>query len=74
MNDQFYSIEDDFDYKDIKFGGKTIQSIINDKKFNFKDFSTYLPLRKKEVSDSNIQMIFLDILKNGTHKNVSIMQ
>ena len=48
MNDQFYSIEDDFDYKDIKFGGKTIQSIINDKKFNFKDFSTYLPLRRKK--------------------------
>ena len=59
MNNQFFSVEDDFNFKDIKFGGKSIQSIIEEKKFNFKNFSTYLPLQKKEVSDSKIQMIFL---------------
>ena len=59
MNNQFFSVEDDFNFKDIRFGGKSIQSIIDEKKFNFKDFSTYLPLRKKEVLDSQIQMIFL---------------
>ena len=59
MNNQFFSVEDDFNFEDIRFGGKSIQSIIDEKKFNFKDFSTYLPLRKKEVLDSQIQMIFL---------------
>ena len=59
MNNQFFSVEDDFNFKDIKFGGKSIQSIIDEKKFNFKDFSTYLPLKKKEVLESQIQMIFL---------------
>ena len=59
MNNQFFSVEDDFNFKDIKFGGNTIESIIDEKKFNFKDFSNYLPLRRKEVLESKIQMIFL---------------
>ena len=59
MNNQFFSVEDNFDFKDIKFGGKSIKNIIEEKKFNFNDFSSYLPLRKKEVLDSKIQMIFL---------------
>ena len=59
MNNQFFSVEDNFDFKDIRFGGKSIQNIIEEKKFNFSDFSSYLPLRKKEVLDSKIQMIFL---------------
>ena len=59
MNNQFFSVEDNFDFKDIMFGGKSIQNIIEEKKFNLNDFSSYLPLRKKEVLDSKIQMIFL---------------
>ena len=59
MNNQFFSVEDDFNFKDIKFGGKSVQSIIDKKKFRFEDFSSYLPLRKKEVLESQIHMIFL---------------
>ena len=59
MNNQFFSVEDNFDFKDIKFGGRSIKNIIEEKKFNFSDFSSYLPLKKKEVLDSKIQMIFL---------------
>ena len=59
MNNQFFSVEDNFDFKNIKFGGRSIKNIIEEKKFNFSDFSSYLPLKKKEVLDSKIQMIFL---------------
>ncbi len=59
MNDQFFCVDDDYNYEEIKFGGKSIKDIVDDKRFNFKEFSTYLPLRKKEVIESNIQMIFL---------------
>ena len=27
MNNQFFSVEDNFDFKDIKFGGKSIKNI-----------------------------------------------
>jgi len=59
MNDNFFSVEDNFNFKDIKFGGKKISNIIEETKFTLEDFSSYLPLRKKEVLDSKIQMIFL---------------
>ena len=59
MNNQFFSVEDKFNFMDIKFGGKLIKEIIDEKEFNFSDFGTYLPLKKKEVLDSRIQMIFL---------------
>ena len=59
MNNQFFSVEDEFNFKDIKFGGKKIQNIIDEEKFTFNDFGIYLPLKKKEVLESHIQMIFL---------------
>jgi len=59
MNDNFFSVDDNFNFKDIKFGGKKISNIIEEKKFTFENFSSYLPLRKKEVLESKIQMIFL---------------
>jgi len=59
MNNHFYSVEDSFNFKDIKFGGKKISNIIEETKFTFENFSSYLPLRKKEVLESKIQMIFL---------------
>ena len=59
MNNQFFSVEDGFNFKNIKFGGVSIEKIISEKKFDFKDFSSYLPLRKKEVLENQIQMIFL---------------
>lgn len=59
MNNQFFSVNDDFDYKDIRFGGKTITNILNETKFNFSDFGIYLPLKKKEVLGSKIKVIYL---------------
>ena len=59
MKNQFFSVEDDFDYKNIKFGGKSIKEITEKKIFNFNDFGIYLPLKKKEITESEIQMIFL---------------
>jgi N-acetyl sugar amidotransferase len=59
MNNQFFCVDDNFNFKDIKFGGKSIQNILDEKNFNFNDFGAYLPLRKKEVLESKIQMIFL---------------
>ena len=59
MNNHFFSVEDNFNFKEIKFGGKSIKDILEEKKFKLNDFSTYLPLKKKEVVESKIQMIFL---------------
>ena len=59
MNNHFFSVEDNFNFKEIKFGGKSIKDILEEKKFKLNDFSTYFPLKKKEVVESKIQMIFL---------------
>ena len=59
MKNKFFSVEDNFDYKNLKFGGKSIEEIIKKKKFNFNDFGIYLPLKNKEILESEIQMIFL---------------
>jgi N-acetyl sugar amidotransferase len=59
MNNDFFSVDDQFNFDDIKFGGKSIRQIIKEKKFNLSDFGIYLPLRKKEVLESRIQMIYL---------------
>ena len=59
MNNQFFSVEDDYNYKNLKFGGKSIQEIIEKKNFNLNDFGIYLPLKNKEIIESKIQMIFL---------------
>ncbi len=59
MNNQFFCVDDKFNFKDIKFGGKSVQDILDEKIFKFSDFATYLPIRKKEVLQSKIQMIFL---------------
>jgi N-acetyl sugar amidotransferase len=59
MNSNFFSVDDQFNLKDIKFGGKSIKQIIEENEFNFSDFATYLPLKKKEVLDSKIQMVYL---------------
>lgn len=59
MNNQFFCVDDNYNFQEIKFGGETIQNILKDTEFNFNDFSMYLPLRKTEVEESRIQMIFL---------------
>jgi N-acetyl sugar amidotransferase len=59
MDNEFFSVEDQFNFEDIKFGGRSIRQIIKEKKFNFNDFSNYIPLRKKEVLEAQIQMIYL---------------
>ena len=59
MKNKFFSVEDDYDYKNIKFGGESIKEIIEKKIFNFNDFGIYLPLKNKEIIESEIQMIFL---------------
>jgi hypothetical protein len=58
MDNKYFSVQNEFNYRDIKFGGKSIQSIVDEKKFNFKDFNTYLPLRKTQVLNNNIKIIF----------------
>ena len=47
MNNNFFSVNDEFNFRNIKFGGRSIQNIIDENNFNFQDFATYLPLRKK---------------------------
>lgn len=59
MNNNFFSVDDEFNLRNLMFGGRSIQNIIDESNFNLKDFATYLPLRKKELIENNIQMIFL---------------
>ena len=59
MNNHFFSVEDNFNFSDLMFGGKSVQNIVDEKKFSLNDFTAYFPLRKKEVKDSKIQMIYL---------------
>ena len=59
MNNNFFSVEDKFDIGDIKFGGQSVKNIINNTDFTIKDFSVYSPLKKKEIKEAGLEMIYL---------------
>ncbi len=59
MNNDFFSVNDDFDVRNIKFGGETIENIISKTDFTFKEFNIYTPLKKKELKESELKMIYL---------------
>lgn len=59
MNNQFFSVDDGYDFEEIKFGGDSVKNILKEKNFHLNDFNIYLPLKNKEVVESNIQMIYL---------------
>lgn len=59
MNNDFFSVNNNFQIEDVKFGGETVKNIVNSTDFNYKDFNIYAPLKKKELDEANLRMIYL---------------
>jgi N-acetyl sugar amidotransferase len=58
-----YLMKEDFfsenNIEDINFGGMNIKTIIKKYNHSLNDFDPYLPLKKKEVMNSNIKVMYL---------------
>ena len=59
MDNNFFSVNNNFQIEDVKFGGESVKDIINSTEFNYKDFNIYAPLKKKELDEANLKMIYL---------------
>ena len=58
MKNDFFSIDDDEDFKNLSIAGTSIKKIIENYEFNINDFISYRPIKKKEIKKKNI-MIYL---------------
>tara|TARA_X000001036_G_scaffold27155_1_gene22565 strand:- start:1807 stop:3018 length:1212 start_codon:yes stop_codon:yes gene_type:complete len=59
MNNNFFSVNDEIGIGDIKFGGQSVKNIVRSTDFVFEDFSIYSPLKKKEIKEAGLEMIYL---------------
>ena len=59
MNSNFYSINDKDKVENLVLGGKKIKEIIENTKFELKNFTSYIPLRNSVTKEKKISMIYL---------------
>ena len=59
MRNDFFSLKDKDKFENMYLSGLKISQILKKGKFKYSDFSSYIPLRKKDILKKKIEMLYL---------------
>ena len=59
MNDNFFSLDDNEKFENLYLSGTKISNLIKNSNFKISDFSSYIPLKKSEIKEKKIKMLYL---------------
>jgi len=59
MRSNFFSIKDNENIENLILGGRKIKDIIENSKFQLKDFASYIPLKESVINEKKISMVYL---------------